>query len=157
MRTLLPKVRCSSSCGFSLVEIVLAIGITSFALIATLGLLPVGLNTLRESSTQTAVANISQYIRGELQQISFNPNSSFNVQSLNSATYYFTRDGVKTDPDSGYYQAKFDLTNGSVGGNTFNATSAQNIKVTLSYPTTAAASARKTFVFSLFAARQSNQ
>ncbi len=143
--------------GFSLVEIVLAIGITSFALIATLGLLPVGLNTLRESSTQTAVANISQYIRGELQQISFNPATSFNVQNLNSTTYYFTRDGVKTDANGGYYLAKFDLTNGSVGGNTFDSTSAQNIKVTLSYPATASAAARKTFVFSLFAARQSNQ
>ncbi len=157
MRTLLPNAIRPRACGFSLVEIVLAIGITSFALIATLGLLPVGLNSLRESSTQTAVANISQYIRGELQQISFNPQASFNVQNLSSATYYFTKDGVKTDADSGYYQAKFDLTNGSVGGNTFNATSAQNIKVTLSYPATAAAAARKTFVFSLFAARQSNQ
>lgn len=157
MRTLLPNAIRSRACGFSLVEIVLAIGITSFALIATLGLLPVGLNSLRESSTQTAVANISQYIRGELQQISFNPQSSFNVQNLNSTTYYFTRDGVKTDANGGYYLARFDLTNGSVGGNTFNATSAQNIKVTLSYPATAAAAARKTFVFSLFAARQSNQ
>ncbi len=46
--------------------------------------------------------------------------------------------------------AKFDLNNGSVGGNTFDSTSAQNIKVTLSYPATAAAAARKTFVFSLF-------
>ncbi len=73
MRTLLPNAVRPRACGFSLVEIVLAIGITSFALIATLGLLPVGLNSLRESSTQTAVANISQYIRGELQQISFNP------------------------------------------------------------------------------------
>lgn len=157
MRSLPPVGRFPLHRGFSLVEIVLAIGITSFALIATLGLLPVGLNTLRESSTQTAVANISQYVRGELQQISFNPSTSFNVQNLNSTTYYFTRDGVKTDANSGYYLAKFDLTNGSVGGNTFDSTSAQNIKVTLSYPATAAAAARKTVVFSLFAARQSNQ
>jgi len=157
MKSLSPVDLRSSNGGFSLVEIVLAIGITSFALIATLGLLPVGLNTLRESSTQTAAANISQYIRGELQQISFNPGTSFNVQNLNSATYYFTREGVKTDANSGYYLAKFDLTNASVGGNTFDSTVAQNIKVTLSYPATAAVTARKTVVFSLFAARQSNQ
>lgn len=157
MITLRPNAIRSKLCGFSLVEVVLAIGITSFALLVTLGLLPVGLNTLHESNMQTAVANISQNIRGELQQISFNQNSSFNIQDLNSTTYYFTKDGVKCDVTSGFYQAKFELTNGSVGGMAFDATSAQNIKVTLSYPAAAAASTQKTYVFSLLAARQSNQ
>jgi len=152
-RNICPK----SKQAFSLIEVVLAIGITSFALLATIGLLPVGLNTLRESNTQTAVANISHQIRGELQQISFDPKADFNVQKLGTTTYYFTREGAKSDSSSAYYRASFDINNGAVGGSAFDNSVAQNIKVTLSYPIGAPVTQTKTVVFSLFAARQSDQ
>ena len=146
--------RPNSTQAFSLIEVVLAIGITSFALLATVGLLPIGLNTLSESNTQTAVANISHQIRGELQQISFDPKADFNVQKLSATTYYFTREGAKSDSSGAYYRATFDINNGAVGGSAFDNSVAQNIKVTLSYPFGAPVTQTKTAVFSLFAARQ---
>lgn len=146
-----------SSDGFSLVEIVLAIGITSFALIATLGLLPVGLNSLQESTIQTAAANIANQLRGELQQISFNTNSSFNVHTLASTPYYFTKEGTKGNENNCYFEATFDPTDGLVGGASFEVSNAQNIRVSLSYPHGVPEANRKTLSFSLFAARQSAQ
>src|SRR5436309_8145254 len=49
--------------GFSLVEIVLALGVAAFALIAVMGMLPVGLKTQQASTSQTkANGVISQVI-----------------------------------------------------------------------------------------------
>jgi type II secretory pathway pseudopilin PulG len=49
--------------GFSLVEVVISLSIVSFALIAILGLLPVGLNALKESATQTTTSLLLPQIR----------------------------------------------------------------------------------------------
>jgi len=43
--------------GFSLVEVVIAIGIVSFAVLAIMGLLPTGLKTVKNSNEQAAAAN----------------------------------------------------------------------------------------------------
>lgn len=53
--------------GFSLIEIVLAIGIMSFALVAILGLFPIGLSTAAESKAETRIALIAQTLWAELQ------------------------------------------------------------------------------------------
>ena len=46
--------------AFSLIEVVLALGIVSFALVAILGLLSVGLDSSRESIDDTAVTLLGQ-------------------------------------------------------------------------------------------------
>lgn len=48
------KVHSLSFRGFSLVEIVLALGVGAFCLIAVFGLLPVGIQTNRNATSQTA-------------------------------------------------------------------------------------------------------
>jgi uncharacterized protein (TIGR02598 family) len=48
--------------GFSLVEVVVALGIVSFAVIAILGLIPSGLNTLKDSTGETVRAQIVRSI-----------------------------------------------------------------------------------------------
>ena len=48
----------ASDCGFSLVELTLAIGIAAFCLIAVFGLIPVGVQTNRNATSQTAATNI---------------------------------------------------------------------------------------------------
>ena len=48
--------------GFSLVEVVIALGIVSFAVIAILGLIPSGLNTLKDSTAETVRAQIVRSI-----------------------------------------------------------------------------------------------
>ncbi len=52
--------------GFSLVEIVLALGILSFAIVAILGLFPIAMNDARESKNETHAAMIAQLILGQL-------------------------------------------------------------------------------------------
>ena len=44
--------------AFSLVELVLALGVLAFCLIAVFGLMPVGMQTNRNATSQTAATNI---------------------------------------------------------------------------------------------------
>jgi len=52
--------------GFSLVEIVLALGIMSFALVGILGLFPAALETARDSKAETRIAIIAQSLLTEI-------------------------------------------------------------------------------------------
>jgi prepilin-type N-terminal cleavage/methylation domain-containing protein len=58
----------SRSRGFSLIEVVLALGIVSFALMAIVGMLPVALTTQRDAVNQAfavqALNDVSQALRG---------------------------------------------------------------------------------------------
>ena len=75
MRLRSPRARgfpahCRSA--FTLVEVVLALGVAVFAMLPILALMPIGLQTLQDASNDTITATIAQEIRGELQQVSFN-------------------------------------------------------------------------------------
>jgi uncharacterized protein (TIGR02598 family) len=62
-----PYLRCDSrAAAFSLLEVVLALGVAGFCLIAVLGLLPVGVQTNRNASSQTAVSNIIATVVSDL-------------------------------------------------------------------------------------------
>lgn len=52
--------------GFSLVEIVLALGILSFAIVAILGLFPIAMRDAKDSKNETHAAMIAQLILGQL-------------------------------------------------------------------------------------------
>jgi type II secretory pathway pseudopilin PulG len=55
------------SCGaFSLVEVTLAIGIAAFCLIAVFGLMPVGIQTNRNATSQTAATNVIAAVVADL-------------------------------------------------------------------------------------------
>jgi uncharacterized protein (TIGR02598 family) len=56
----------SKAAAFSLVEIVLALGVAGFCLIAILGLMPVGVQTNRNATSQTAATNIMAAIVADL-------------------------------------------------------------------------------------------
>jgi type II secretory pathway component PulJ len=57
------KRRSSSCAGFSLVEIVVSLGVAAFCLVAVMGILPVGLKTQQTSTNQTkANAILAQII-----------------------------------------------------------------------------------------------
>ena len=62
--------------AFSLVEVVLALGIVSFAIIAILGLIPTGLQTSHSSQDETRAAQIAQSIL-----------ATFSAQQFNSVTF----------------------------------------------------------------------
>lgn len=52
--------------GFSLVEVTLALGIAAFCLIALIGLMPVGIQTNRNATSQTRATNIMAAVIADL-------------------------------------------------------------------------------------------
>jgi uncharacterized protein (TIGR02598 family) len=57
--------------GFSLVEVIIALGIVAFAFVPLMGLLPVGLTSFRSAIDQTVLSQIVQQIGNESQQSDF--------------------------------------------------------------------------------------
>jgi uncharacterized protein (TIGR02598 family) len=164
MKTTLSRFHRHSLHGFTLVELVLAIGVVSFSLLAVVGSLPVGLESVQEAMVQAAKANISRELRGELQQISFKSGgdaSTVRIDSLDNVKYFYTREGMMVSgstSSNAYYEATFAVGDGSYskqdGDFTFQSVNARNITVVLSYPLQAPAANRKQTTFSLFAAKQ---
>ena len=64
-----PVTRCPAA--FSLVEVTLALGIMSFALVSLIGLLPVGLSTFHDSVDSSTGTQIAQRLLDEAQQTDF--------------------------------------------------------------------------------------
>ncbi len=64
--------RRASTAGFSLVEMVLALGVLAFAVIPLFGLLPMGMTTFRKAMDASVTTQISQRIVNEAQQTDFN-------------------------------------------------------------------------------------
>src|SRR5205085_3752562 len=95
--------------GFSLVEVVLAIGVVAFCLFAILGMFPVALKTQQTSVRQTTANEILAQILADLRadvrlppgQASKEQTSGFNLHGhwadiATPDTIYFTNDGDQT-------------------------------------------------------------
>jgi uncharacterized protein (TIGR02598 family) len=86
--------------AFSLVEVVLALGVASFGLISMMGLLCVGVQTEHDAISTTTEAEIAQQLASELQL------ASYSVVSASPATnYYFTQEGFATNRANAVYFA----------------------------------------------------
>ena len=66
MKTTLQRKRGNRS-GFSLVEIVVAVGIVATVMVALLGMIPTGLNTVNEAAHTMSEIRIAQQVLGEVQ------------------------------------------------------------------------------------------
>jgi uncharacterized protein (TIGR02598 family) len=71
--------KASATCqrGFSLVEVTLAIGMVSFAMIAVLGLLPVGLTSMKNANEQAGAANVLNAIADSLRSATSTDSTNF--------------------------------------------------------------------------------
>jgi uncharacterized protein (TIGR02598 family) len=81
--------------GFSLVEVVLALGIVSFSLVGILSMFPVALDTATDSKNETRVTFIAQSIFSDL-QFSQPANASVMLKQVSSATDYQNPTFVKS-------------------------------------------------------------
>jgi len=88
--------------AFTLVEVVLALGVASFGLIAMMGLLTVGLKTFHDTMSQTTETEIAQQMANQLQLANY---SSISSQGT-STNYGFTQEGLLTNAASAIYFAK---------------------------------------------------
>ncbi len=79
------------SFAFSLVEVTIAIGIISFGLVAIVGLMPVGLVTMRQAMDQTIEAQISQQMAGEASLMPFSQLKEY----VEKGPYFYTAEGIR--------------------------------------------------------------
>jgi Tfp pilus assembly protein PilV len=85
---------CTS--GFSLVEVVMALGIASFALLAVVGLLPVGMKSAQDAREQAAAANVINSIANALRSAE-RMNAGNYSNSYAGKTIAFTVGGAQTN------------------------------------------------------------
>ena len=97
----------SRTAAFSLVELVLALGIVAFCLFAVFGLMPVGMQTNRNATSQTAATNIIAAIVADLRTTPAAATTSpqFAITFETDKTLYFDASGqasISLSPDSRY-------------------------------------------------------
>ena len=90
--------KASAVTAFSLVEVTLALGITAFCLIAVFGLLPVGVQTNRNATSQTAATNLMAAVVADLRAVPMANTTStqFEITFGTDATLYFDGTGQFT-------------------------------------------------------------
>jgi uncharacterized protein (TIGR02598 family) len=86
---------CHRVHGFSLVEITLALGIVSFALLSVIGLLAVSLNGSRASASDTVIASSAAGLLNELRSKSLEISGIPSQQRTVNLKYQFDIDGTK--------------------------------------------------------------
>jgi uncharacterized protein (TIGR02598 family) len=100
------------SLGFSLVEMVLGIGIVGFSLPVILSLLPLGNANLQDATRQMIQSEIFDTVRSELTATSFSDLDSYCGNSGTSARFpiYFDAEGVETAKANAVFTAQCVLT-----------------------------------------------
>jgi uncharacterized protein (TIGR02598 family) len=98
----LPAPRLADRAAFTLVEVVVALGIFSFALVAIVGLFVVGLNTNKESSDQIQEANFASLLISSRRALPTSLITNFALPPLNAAysaagTFLTNSTGVAAD------------------------------------------------------------
>ena len=146
--------------AFSLIEVVLAIGVVGFGLVVIIGTLPIGLKSVQNAETLQATSNIANQLRGQMQLLSFNTAASGTntVQQLAATNMYYTTDGIATNSTAGYYKASFAANSVSAASNpvadaSFAASNVQSIVVNVAYPPGVW---NQTNTFALLVARQTD-
>lgn len=102
----LPGTACPQAAGFSLVEVVLCIGIVAFAFLAIFSLVPVGLTTFRQAIDNSLGSQIVQRLVGEAQQTDY-------PTLIATAAYqrYFDEQGNEVSASKDYlYTAEISVT-----------------------------------------------
>ncbi len=85
--------------AFSLVEVTLAIAVLSFAMLALMGTLPVGLGSLNQSMARTVVSNILRGVSSEVRQSDFAALTALSVTGKSAGLTWFDAEGFPADSD----------------------------------------------------------
>jgi uncharacterized protein (TIGR02598 family) len=105
--------------GFSLVEVTLALGIAAFCLIAVFGLLPVGVQTNRNATSQTAATNVMAAVISDLRATpgACTKSLQFGIQfgTLAATTLYFDAQGQSSCDSAGLQKYQANPTDCSAG------------------------------------------
>jgi uncharacterized protein (TIGR02598 family) len=112
------KSRDLKNAAFSLVEVTLALGIAAFCLIAVFGLMPMGVQTNRNATSQTAAANIMAAVVADLRATpkAATQSTQFRITFGTNTTLYFDGSGQFATSPGANSRYQLDLTwSGSTG------------------------------------------
>jgi len=122
--------------AFTLVEIVLVIGVISFALVAIIGVLPAGMNASKEATNQTVVSLILEDVHNRLQLQPLTPGlAAFSPAYFDDRGVYIITTANSASSGglaNAYYRA--DITIGSWNNAPANTSSLRPVTVALSWP-----------------------
>lgn len=86
-----------SNPGFTLIEIVLALGVFVVAFVSIMALLPAGLNNLTVAGNTALRSQVVRSVTTELRQTPF---SKLNANATTSRTFHFTNEGLPAEKDT---------------------------------------------------------
>lgn len=134
-RSLETKRAPSSAGGFSLVEVVVAIGIFAFCIVALIGLLQVALTSVRESQVDSSLASVMGNLSARLNTI-----DATELSTVNGTNHYFDLTGMplsaSNDP-SVYFRAKWTAVDSVTMASLFDLPGGVNLRtwtVAIEYP-----------------------
>ncbi len=130
----------TSKAGFSLIEVVIALGIFAFCIVAIVGLLPVGMNSVRSVSNENNAIHIASSIEGIWQVAPTNSkititNFITNLLVTNASTgnystnYFFNEFGEQVDSVGASVKMNY-----TVRTNPVPMTNAYSVNMTFSWP-----------------------
>jgi uncharacterized protein (TIGR02598 family) len=96
--------------AFSLVEVVIALGVIAFAFVPMVGLLPLGLDVSRQAIDTTVAAQIAQQLNTEAQQTDFSRLPELAVASLAAPIYFDDQGNKVSGAADAIYEVVFDIT-----------------------------------------------
>jgi uncharacterized protein (TIGR02598 family) len=118
-------VKTRSTFAFSLVELTLAIGIAAFCLIAVFGLMPVGVQTNRNATSQTAATDIIASVIADMRATPSSTSPQYGITFGSAKTLYFDGAGQFAILPGTNSRYRLDVTFPWTSGNTYGA----NLKV----------------------------
>jgi uncharacterized protein (TIGR02598 family) len=89
-------VKTRSPSAFSLVELTFALGVAAFCLIAVFGLMPVGIQTNRNATSQSAAANIIASVIADMRATTSSISPQYGITFGTAKTLYFDAAGQFT-------------------------------------------------------------
>lgn len=115
--------------GFSLVEVVLALGIVAVSVVAVLGLMPIGMGAFQEANRSNIEAEIVAQLAREIESASF---AQLQADFATPQTYYYDFEGRQLfapgggEPTDWAYRAEVELQQTMVQGVPIRATGRAN-------------------------------
>ncbi|HEX4086015.1 MAG TPA: Verru_Chthon cassette protein B [Chthoniobacteraceae bacterium] len=97
--------KSNNVCGFTLIEVTVAIGLVSFGLLGLLGLLPVGLQTFRSAVDTSVRSQIAQRVISDAMETDFDT-----LIGTTPADRYFDGQGLEVAQPLSVYEAHVQIT-----------------------------------------------
>ena len=99
-----------SPAAFSLVELTFALGVAAFCLIAVFSLIPVGIQTNRNASSQTAATNIIASVIADMRATTSSTSPQYGITFGTATTLYFDAAGQFTTSLAANSRYRADIT-----------------------------------------------